>query len=634
MVFRILQRQNAAKFAVSPFYFKNSSRVHAQAFSTGAKFAARTDRLAIRRPITDRSRYAYSIHTAAGKELSEKCSLFWKSRRWRRIAAAVAVSLGIGTYTVCNYDTAYLVAASMYRSSIAAKATFKVAWDYYLNFPDLPDEGDESTSPEECQRILEARSAVHLRAAEVVKQALMKNGGIYIKLGQHLSAMQYVLPAEWCSTMQALQDKNTASSVEELDLVIQKDLGKSISELFSEFDPKPIGVASLAQVHRAVLRSDGQEVAVKVQHPMVRTYSDIDIATVSVMLEFVHSVFPEFQFMWLGTEMRESLPQELDFRTDKSNAEQVGWNFSRHADIPLTVPRMLRATERVLVMEFVRGQRCDDLNYLRKHGISPASVSREIGRIFAEMIFVHGFLHCDPHPGNLFVRPRNPAETTHGYNFDLVLLDHGLYRRLPSRFRYEYAEMWRALMRGDKKQIVYWSHKLSGTDLYHLFSTILTGQTWETIESKSLTAATGPAQLDFSSMRTKQPDLVRQITEVLASVPPVLRLVLKTNDLLRMVDQKLFADQPPSVQQHAQMLSWLRTSHYCLVAICDARASDIKHSQSRRGILQTTTRITRLLTNWFSFWLYDSALSVYSLVLYLSMASTRLAFLWSRLFGL
>ncbi|KAJ2235201.1 hypothetical protein IWW45_002795 [Coemansia sp. RSA 485] len=623
MASRLIQKQSAASFAARPLYFRNTG--YFQTFGAGAKLTAR-------RQIANTSQRAYTSF-ASSKESTTGGGVSWRSRRWQRIAAAAAVSLGIGAYTVYNFDTAYLVATSMRRSSIAAKATFKVAWDYYRNFPDLPDEGDENTSPEERQRILKARSAVHLRAAEVVKQALMKNGGIYIKLGQHLSAMQYVLPAEWCLTMQALQDKNTASSVEEVDLVIQKDLGQSISELFSEFDPEPIGVASLAQVHRAVLRSDGQEVAVKVQHPMVRTYSDIDIATVSVMLEFVHSVFPQFQFMWLGTEMRESLPRELDFRTDKSNAEQVEWNFSTHANIPLTVPRMLQATERVLVMEFVRGQRCDDLDYLRKHEISPASVSREIGRVFAEMIFVDGFLHCDPHPGNLFVRPRDPAETTHGYNFDLVLLDHGLYRRLPSRFRYEYAEMWRALMRGDKERIVYWSRKLSGTDLYNLFSTILTGQTWETIESKSLTAATGPAQLDFSSMRAKQPDLLRQITEVLASVPPVLRLVLKTNDLLRMIDQKLFADQPPSVQQHAQMLSWLRTSHYCLVAIRDARASDISHSQSRRGVVQTSTRITRLLANWFSFWLHDSALSIYSAMLYLSMASTRLAFLWARIFG-
>ncbi|KAJ2718303.1 hypothetical protein GGI07_005809 [Coemansia sp. Benny D115] len=558
------------------------------------------------------------IHSAAQAKSPFRQSLGrapWRARRWQRLGLAACLSLGAGGYIVYNYDTAYLVATSMRRSSVAAKATLQVAWDYYWHFPALPPDEDTSVGADERGRIQDQRSAVHLRAAEKVKIALMKNGGIYIKLGQHLSALQYILPAEWCSTMQALQDQNTASSIEDVGRVIQGDTGQTIDELFSEFDPEPIGVASLAQVHRAVLRQDGQEVAVKVQHPMVRTYSDIDIATVSVMLELVHSLFPEFQFMWLGTEMRESLPRELDFRNDKRNAEHVQWNFASRADIPLTVPRMLRASERLLIMEFVHGRRCDDLPFLQQHGISPAEVSREIGRVFAEMTFVHGFLHCDPHPGNLFVRPRNKKHTAHGHNFDLVLLDHGLYRILPPRFRYEYAEMWRALMQGNKDQIIHWSRQISGTDLYQLFSTILTGRDWSTIESKALTAASAPAAFDIGALQQQQPDLLRQISQVLAAVPPVLRLVLKTNDLLRMVDLKLFADQPPAVQKHAQMRSWLRTSHYCLVAIRNARAADIRHSGPLHGVVHATARTARLLVNWIGFWLHDSLLSTYSTML-------------------
>ncbi|KAJ2768475.1 hypothetical protein IWQ56_002921, partial [Coemansia nantahalensis] len=394
-------------------------------------------------------------------------------RRWRRTAVVAAVSLGAGGLAVYNYDTAYFVAVSALRTSVAAAATCQVAWDYYRNFPALPP---DDAPADDHRRAAAARSAVHLRAAERVRRALMTNGGVYIKLGQHLAAMQHVLPEEWCSTMQALQDQNTASSLEDVGRVVAADMGQSIDQLFAAFDPVPIGVASLAQVHRAVLRETGEEVAVKVQHPMVRAYSDIDIAAVSVMFEFVHSAFPDFKFMWLSAEMKSSLPRELDFRSDQANAEQTAWNFARRPDIPLAVPRMVRATERVLIMEYIAGRRCDDLDYLRRHGIDPAHVSRAVGHIFAEMTFVHGFLHCDPHPGNLFVRPRARADTAHGYNFDLVLLDHGLYRQLTPRFRYEYAEMWRALMKGDADQIRHWSRRLAGTDLYRLFAVILTGQ--------------------------------------------------------------------------------------------------------------------------------------------------------------
>ncbi|KAJ2891892.1 hypothetical protein IWW38_003433 [Coemansia aciculifera] len=554
---------------------------------------------------------------------STATSSTWQFRRWRRTAAIATASLGIGGYVVYNHDTAYLVAASMYRCSVAARVTWQVTWDYYRHFPDMPADDDASCSAEERLRIQADRSAVHLRSAERVRTALMKNGGVYIKLGQHISAMQYVLPAEWCATMQPLQDQNTASSLDDVDRVIFSDFGQHIGDMFSVFDAHPIGVASLAQVHRAVLRETGEEVAVKVQHPMVRTYSDIDIATVSVMFEFIHSVFPDFKFMWLSAEMKSSLPLELDFRNDKSNAERVEWNFAGHADIPLAVPKMVRASERVLIMEYVDGRRCDDLEYLRQYSIDPAQVSREIGRVFAEMTYVHGFLHCDPHPGNLFVRPRDARQTTHGYNFDLVLLDHGLYRHLSPRFRYEYAEMWHALMKGDTEMIKHWSRQLSGTDLYILFSTILTGQNWSAIEAKSLSASTAPAHFSVGSMMKQQPDILRQITNVLASVPPVLLLVLKTNDLLRMVDQKLFADQPPAVQQHAQLRTWMRISHYCLIAIRNARAQDIHHSVSRAGFLQTASRIGRLAMNWLSFVFHDTALTLYTALLTVEDAFIR-----------
>ncbi|KAJ2797252.1 hypothetical protein H4S07_005995 [Coemansia furcata] len=170
-------------------------------------------------------------------------------------------------------------------------------------------------------------------------------------------------------------------------------------------------------------------------------------------------------------------------------------------------------------------------------------------------------------------------------------------------------------MKGDTKMIKHWSRQLSGTDLYILFSTILTGQNWSAIEGKSLAKSTAPAHFSVGSMMKEHPDILRQITDVLSSVPPVLLLVLKTNDLLRMVDQKLFADQPLAVQQHAQLRTWMRISHYCLIAIRNARSQDIHHSVSRAGFLQTASRIGRLAMNWISFWVYDAALTLYSVVL-------------------
>ncbi|KAJ2547116.1 hypothetical protein GGH95_006691, partial [Coemansia sp. RSA 1836] len=90
----------------------------------------------------------------------------WQLRRWRRTAAIASASLGLGGYVVYNHDTAYLVAASMYRCSVAARVTWQVTWDYYRNFPNLPADDDDKCSAEERLHILAARSAVHLRSAE------------------------------------------------------------------------------------------------------------------------------------------------------------------------------------------------------------------------------------------------------------------------------------------------------------------------------------------------------------------------------------------------------------------------------------------------------------------------------------
>ena len=100
-----------------------------------------------------------------------------------------------------------------------------------------------------------ALSKTHKKAAEITLKALEKNGGIYIKLGQHITALTYLLPPEWTNTMLPLQDKCPQSSLEEIEKLFENDLGKKMSDLFIEFDPNPVGVASLAQVHIATLKN-------------------------------------------------------------------------------------------------------------------------------------------------------------------------------------------------------------------------------------------------------------------------------------------------------------------------------------------------------------------------------------------
>lgn len=181
--------------------------------------------------------------------------------------------------------------------------------------------------------------------------------------------------------------------------MFKDETGQDLEYFFSEFDQTPIGVASLAQVHRAVLRDNQQEVAVKLQHPSLREFSAIDLDTTRFAFRLIKRFFPEFSLTWLSEEMDISLPQELNFTIEGKNAMVTRSHFEHVPGTSLYVPEVIWAKPRILVMEFIRGRRVDDLTYLKRHGINRNEVSAELARAFNEMIFFAPALHCDPHGG-------------------------------------------------------------------------------------------------------------------------------------------------------------------------------------------------------------------------------------------
>nr|KAG5698084.1 hypothetical protein BaRGS_031774 [Batillaria attramentaria] len=242
--------------------------------------------------------------------------------------------------------------------------------------------------------------------------------------------------------MKVFHNEAPQSALEDLYKVIEEDLGtKVVSDIFTSFDPEPLGAASLAQVHKAQLK-DGTVVAVKVQHPRVKAHSYIDIKTMEVLVHGIAWLFPGFQYVWLAEETKKNLPIELDFIQEGHNCEQVARIL--HKFDFLKVPKVYweLSSPRVLTMEFCEGGKVDDLEYMQSHGISVNDVSRKLGRLYSEMIFVQGYVHCDPHPGNVLVN-RTHSRT------QLVLLDHGLYQTLTDDFRVNYSKMWLAMINAD-----------------------------------------------------------------------------------------------------------------------------------------------------------------------------------------
>jgi aarF domain-containing kinase len=374
--------------------------------------------------------------------------------------------------------------------------------------------------------------ACHKRCAERTLVTLEKNGSIFIKLGQHLSSLNYLLPTEWCDTFIPLQDKCPVSSYERIEEMVLKDTGRPLSDYFSEFEREPIGAASLAQVHRAVLRDTGERVAVKVQHPALDEWAVLDLKLTHFTFVTLKRFFPEYDLTWLSDEMEISLPQELDFNQEGQNAIRARNYFTEIREIPVIIPRVLWAQRRILVMEYETGHRPDDLAYLDSHKIDRDEVSAALARIFNEMIFgTNAPLHCDPHGGNIAIR-HNPNRWGKA-NFDIILYDHGLYRDIPVELRRSYAKLWLAVLDSNEKDMRKYAYDVAGIgdEYFPLFASAITGRDYAVLSSGEGVARPRSREEKESISTALGEGLLAQLVQLLGRMPRVLLLILKTNDL-------------------------------------------------------------------------------------------------------
>ncbi|KAH0563303.1 hypothetical protein GP486_002128 [Trichoglossum hirsutum] len=369
----------------------------------------------------------------------------------------------------------------------------------------------------------------HKRCAERTLDVLERNGSIFIKLGQHLSSMNYLLPSEWCNTFIPLQDKCPVSSIESIEGLFLKDTGQPLSEFFSDFETEPIGAASLAQVHRATMKESGRRVAVKVQHPALEEWVPLDLALTRFTFSTLKRFFPEYDLEWLAKEMDYSLPQELDFDREAENARRVREYFSHVKGSPLVVPEVMWSKKRILVMDYISGHRPDDLDYLDSNGIDRDEVSAAFAHIFNEMIFgKNAPLHCDPHGGNIAVR-RNTSRKSP--NFDIILYDHGLYRDIPTDLRRSYAKLWLAVIDADEPKMRKYAYEVAGVtdEQFPLFASAITGRDYRVL-TKSVVIPRSEQEKENISEAMGE-GMLQQLVQMLGQVPRIILLILKTNDL-------------------------------------------------------------------------------------------------------
>jgi len=263
--------------------------------------------------------------------------------------------------------------------------------------------------------------------AEELAADLEKLGPTFIKLGQLLSTRADLLPSPYLEALTRLQDRVEPFAYEEVDRIVSGEIGVRISKAFADFDPQPLAAASLAQVHRASMR-DGREVVVKVQRPNIREQIVEDLEALGQIAQFLDAhteLGKRYDFENMLNGLRSSLLRELDFKLEASNLITFSENLREFEQIIIPEPVEDFCTSRVLTMEYIQGKKITDLSPLRLMEIDGPGLARELFRAYLKQILLDGFVHADPHPGNVFLTDDD----------QIALLDLGMVVRLLPSFR-------------------------------------------------------------------------------------------------------------------------------------------------------------------------------------------------------
>jgi ubiquinone biosynthesis protein len=273
---------------------------------------------------------------------------------------------------------------------------------------------------------------------ERLRLAIEELGTSFVKLGQILSTRADLLPPAYIKELSKLQSSLKPLPVEVIKKVITKQLGHTLDEVFSEFDPKPLGVASIGQVYACTL-VDGQEVVVKVQKPGVPELVDEDMyilgrAAISATKHWKGA--QQYDLVGIVQEISDTIKTETDYIQEAYGAEYFSWFFQE--DSTIHIPRIFwdSTTVRVITMERIRGIGILDVQALDKAGFDRKELAKRSVSLWLRMVFEGEAFHADPHPGNLFVEPDGR----------LGLVDFGMVVMVDDEVRWHLANALKAIL--------------------------------------------------------------------------------------------------------------------------------------------------------------------------------------------
>ncbi|HAM95872.1 TPA: hypothetical protein DCP13_03120 [Candidatus Azambacteria bacterium] len=242
-----------------------------------------------------------------------------------------------------------------------------------------------------------------------LRESFEKLGPSFMKLGQILSLRPDLVGFEYAKELEKLQSRAATFSFEQVEKIIQKEFGRPIGELFKSFEKKAFAAASLAQVHRAVLK-DGTQAAVKVQRPNVEETIKKDIHILFFLAFLLEKYIPESKPLRPTQVVKEFAAwtmRELDFKVEATNTERFRYNLKDEPDIKIPKVYWDLTSQKVLTMEFVDGVKLDEEERLAKMKLSRELLARNAVKVLLKQFLIDGFFHADPHPGNFFVLKNN-----------------------------------------------------------------------------------------------------------------------------------------------------------------------------------------------------------------------------------
>ncbi len=312
------------------------------------------------------------------------------------------------------------------RENYSSKRRFVDIWSFVLTFMFKLWRYNKSWSYP--GGVTEAKQAARRKAQAIwVRNTLLDLGPTFIKVGQLFSTRADIFPTEYVEELSKLQDKVPAFSYEQVETIIEQELGKKIPELFQSFEPIPLAAASLGQVHKAVLHN-GEAVVIKVQRPGLKKLFEIDLQILKGIARYFQN-HPKWGKGrdWLGIyeECCRILWEEIDYLSEGRNADTFRRNFRGYDWVK--VPRIYwrYTSPRVLALEYLPGIKISQYEALEAAGLDRKLIARQGAQAYLHQLLNNGFFHADPHPGNIAVSADG----------GLIFYDFGMMGRIKSNIR-------------------------------------------------------------------------------------------------------------------------------------------------------------------------------------------------------